>query len=110
MSKKEVFGLLGKNISYSFSKKYFTDKFNQLGLLDHSYENFDMESIDNFPIVLNENIDNLKGLNVTIPYKEDVFKYLDELDEEAEEIGAVNTIKILDGYRLKGFNTDVYGF
>jgi len=110
MSKKEVFGLLGKNISYSFSKKYFTDKFNQLGLLDHSYENFDMESIDNFPIVLNENIDNLKGLNVTIPYKEDVFKYLDELDEEAEKIGAVNTIKILDGYRLKGFNTDVYGF
>lgn len=110
MSKKTVFGLLGKNISYSFSKKYFTNKFNELGLSDYSYENFDMVSMDNFPLILNENINSLKGLNVTIPYKEDIFKYLDELDEDAREIGAVNTIKILDGFRLKGYNTDVYGF
>jgi len=94
------FGLIGKDISYSFSKKYFSKKFIQLQLDHYSYENFDIQSIDDFPIILNKNINNLKGLNVTIPYKEDIFKYLDEIDEDIKEIGAVNTIKILDDYRL----------
>lgn len=110
MEKEIKFGLIGKDISYSFSKKYFSKKFIQLQLDHTSYKNFDIQSIDDFPIILNENINTLKGLNVTIPYKEDIFKYLDEIDEDIKEIGAVNTIKILDDYRLKGYNTDVYGF
>ena len=110
MSKHNQFGLLGKNISYSFSKKYFTEKFKGLQLDNYSYKNFDLQQIDDFPLILNENIDSLKGFNVTIPYKEEIFKYLDELDNDAETIGAVNTIKVIDDYRLKGFNTDAYGF
>lgn len=111
MRYKEVkFGLLGKNISYSFSKNYFTQKFSELKLDNYTYVNFDIPSIDDFPLVLNENIERLKGLNVTIPYKEEVFKYLDEIDSTAHKIGAVNTIKILKDFKLKGYNTDVYGF
>lgn len=110
MQKEVKFGLLGKNISYSFSKKYFTQKFSELKLDHCTYVNFDIPAIDDLPLVLDNNIENLKGLNVTIPYKEAVIKYLDEIDGAAEEIGAVNTIKILDGFRLKGYNTDVYGF
>jgi len=110
MIKDAKFGLLGKNISYSFSKKYFTKKFAQLKLENCTYANFDIPFIEEFPIILNENIAYLKGVNVTIPFKEKVFKYLDEIDADAEKIGAVNTIKILDDYKLKGYNTDVYGF
>jgi shikimate dehydrogenase len=106
---KKIFGLIGKNISYSFSKKYFTKKFYN-EKLPYSYINFDIDSIEELPEVLNNNIELLKGLNVTIPYKESVLKYLDEIDLEAKKIGAVNTIKIIDKYYLKGFNTDVYGF
>lgn len=105
---KHRFGLVGKNISYSFSKGYFTDKFSDLGLEGYSYENFDLQQIDEFPALLKSNPD-IRGLNVTIPYKQDVLPYLDELDAQAEEIGAVNTIK-LDGKRLIGHNTDAYGF
>jgi shikimate dehydrogenase len=104
------FGLLGKNISYSFSKNYFSKKFDQLQLHNYTYKNFDIQSIDDLPLILDKNVKNLKGLNVTIPYKEDVFKYLDEIDKNAKEIGAVNTIKVLDDGRLKGFNTDSFGF
>lgn len=110
MDKKVKYGIIGKNISYSFSKKYFTKKFIQLKLNHHSYENFDIQSIDELPLILNKNTPYLKGINVTIPYKEEVFKYLDEFEEDAKTIGAVNTIKILSNYRLKGYNTDVYGF
>ena len=100
------FGLVGKNISYSFSKTYFSKKFSDLHLEDHQYCNFDIASIDDFPTIIAEE---LKGLNVTIPYKEQLFNFLDELDQTAKKIGAVNTIKISKG-KLKGFNTDVYGF
>ncbi len=100
MDKKVKFGIIGKNISYSFSKKYFTKKFIQLKLNHHSYENFDIQSIDELPLILNKNTPYLKGINVTIPYKEEVFKYLDEFEEDAKTIGAVNTIKILSNYRL----------
>tara|TARA_B100000949_G_scaffold177633_1_gene158442 strand:- start:13944 stop:14675 length:732 start_codon:yes stop_codon:yes gene_type:complete len=101
------FGLLGRNISYSFSQGYFTEKFKGLGLKDHSYENFDIQNMDGFKNVLAQ--DNLKGLNVTIPYKQDIIPFLDELDEKAAKIGAVNTIQFSEK-GLKGFNTDAYGF
>ena len=110
MTKEVKFGLLGKNISYSFSQKYFTEKFTQLQLDNYSYSNFDIPEIEDLPVLLSQNIETLKGINVTIPYKEEVFKYLDEVDADAKKIGAVNTIKILENYELKGYNTDVYGF
>ena len=74
---------------------------------DHSYENFDLQDISELETVLSQ--DNIKGFNVTIPYKEDVLAYLDQLDAKAAKIGAVNTIKITEN-GLKGFNTDAYGF
>src|SRR5680860_230278 len=106
--KKHRFGLVGKNISYSFSKGYFTDKFSDLGLEGYSYENFDLQHIDELPELLTSNPEVI-GLNVTIPYKQEVIPYLDKLDTQAEKIGAVNTIKF-DGKRLIGYNTDAYGF
>ncbi|WP_421809784.1 shikimate dehydrogenase family protein [Flagellimonas sp.] len=105
--KEKRYGLLGKNISYSFSQGYFTQKFKDLGLNDHSYENFDLQEITELERVLSQN--QLKGLNVTIPYKEEVIPYLDEMDAQAEKIGAVNTIKFTK-LGLKGFNTDAHGF
>lgn len=102
------FGLIGKNISYSFSKSYFTKKFEKENL-PHSYENFDISSIKSFPKIILET-QSLKGLSVTIPYKEEVIPYLDYLDSEAEKIGAVNTIKISDNKETTGYNTDHYGF
>jgi len=102
------FGLIGKNIDYSFSKLYFTNKFKSEGL-QHSYQNFDIETIEAFPEIIQSN-KNLIGLNVTIPYKEAVIPYLDKLDEKAEKIGAVNTIKITKEGLLIGYNTDCYGF
>jgi shikimate dehydrogenase len=105
--KEKRYGLLGKNISYSFSQGYFTQKFKDLGLNDHSYENFDLQEITELERVLSQN--QLKGLNVTIPYKEEVIPYLDEMDAQAAKIGAVNTIKFTK-QGLKGFNTDAHGF
>ncbi len=102
------FGLVGKNISYSFSRGYFAQKFKDLNLEHHVYENFDLANISDFTNLI-KTTKNLKGLNVTIPYKEMVIPYLDQLEESVLEIGAVNTIKI-DGDRLVGFNTDAYGF
>lgn len=104
---KHKFGLIGKDISYSFSKNYFTLKFKKLGLNDYEYVNFDLKSIDEFKDLISKE---LKGLNVTIPYKESIINFLDEIDDEAKLIGAVNTIKIDKRGRLTGFNTDVYGF
>lgn len=103
------FGLVGRNIGYSFSKGYFTAKFAELGLKDYSYENFDLNTIAEFTELLHNQAPNLIGLNVTIPYKEAVIAFLDELDPEASHIGAVNTIRIKGG-RTKGFNTDLIGF
>lgn len=103
------FGLLGRNISYSFSKGYFTDKFNNENFVGCSYENFDIPKITDFPEVI-KNTSDLKGLNVTIPYKETVIPFLDKLSKKAEIIGAVNTIRITKKGKLKGYNTDYYGF
>ncbi len=107
-TKKHRFGLIGKNISYSFSRGYFTKKFQNLELQDHSYENFDLQSIEKFDGLLEANPD-VKGLNVTIPYKQEILPYLNKIDDTALQIGAVNTIKIEDN-NLIGYNTDVIGF
>ncbi|RCS27452.1 shikimate dehydrogenase [Polaribacter sp. WD7] len=108
--KNKLFGLLGKNISYSFSKGYFKEKFEKLGLKKHKYVNFDIQTIDDFPKVIEKNDDYLKGMNVTIPYKEEVIQHLSKLDKTAKKIGAVNTIKFTKRGDLKGYNTDVVGF
>lgn len=103
------FGLIGKNISYSFSKNFFSNKFKDEGILDCSYENFDIQHIGEFQNIVESN-PTLKGLNVTIPYKESVIAYLDKLNKTAKKIGAVNTIKITKKGKLIGYNTDCYGF
>jgi shikimate dehydrogenase len=103
----KIFGLIGKNIDYSFSRSYFREKF-ETNKLDCSYKNFDLETIDSF-IELKKNCKVFSGFNVTIPYKEVILPYLDYIDEEAKRIGAVNTIKIKNN-KLIGYNTDHYGF
>lgn len=107
------FGLIGKVLGHSFSAKYFNEKFEKEGI-PARYELFPLEEINMLPGLI-ESHPILVGLNVTIPYKVDVMRYLDELSEEAREIGAVNVVKITrhdeDGsYHLKGFNSDAYGF
>lgn len=106
---RRLYGLIGKNISYSFSKKYFTDKFSLGNLEDCTYENFDLETIDEFPNIIANNPD-LKGLNVTIPYKEFIIPYLNKLSVNAAQIGAVNVIRFTKKGKLKGYNSDYYGF
>ena len=108
-TEQKRFGLLGRNINYSFSKGYFTDKFNKENFEGCSYENFDIPEIDFFTELIKNNPD-LKGLNVTIPYKETVIPFLDKLSKKAAQIGAVNTIKFTKKGKLKGYNTDYYGF
>jgi len=105
------YGLIGYPLTHSFSKKHFTEKF-ETGKIDSSYNNFEIDSISKFPEIIAAN-PGLVGLNVTIPYKEQVIPFLDELNDAAREIGAVNTVKITrtaSGVFLKGFNTDTYGF
>ena len=102
------FGLIGYPLSHSFSKKYFSEKFEKEGIADCQYELYPLEGIKELPQLLKNNPE-LVGLNVTIPYKQQVIPYLHELDEKAEAIGAVNTIKVEDG-KLKGFNSDYFGF
>lgn len=106
---KNRFGLLGKNIGYSFSVGYFAEKFKSLNLEDYEYVNFDIQTIDEFPEIIKNN-PNLKGMNVTIPYKEAVIPYLDKISKKAQRIGAVNTIKFTKKGKLKGYNSDFYGF
>ena len=106
---RKRFGLLGRNINYSFSKGYFTEKFEKEKLEGCTYENFDIQEITAFPEIIKNNSD-IKGMNVTIPYKEVVIPFLDKLSKKAAIIGAVNTIKITKKGKLKGYNTDYYGF
>ncbi|EDP71881.1 putative shikimate 5-dehydrogenase [Flavobacteriales bacterium ALC-1] len=107
-NKRYKFGLVGKNISYSFSRGFFADKFKDENL-PHSYVNFDLQSIYELDDII-KNTPNLKGLNITIPYKEDVIPLLDGLNKRARKIGAVNTIRITRYQKLIGYNTDYYGF
>lgn len=107
--KPRKFGLIGKNISYSFSATYFTEKFEQENLQNCSYQNFDLSEINSLKEIIADTAF-LRGLNVTIPYKKEVLPFLDEINKKALEIGAVNTIKISKNKKLKGYNTDYYGF
>lgn len=107
----KTFGLLGKSLVHSFSKSYFEQKFSSKNL-DCQYLNFELNKIEDFRRLLIDNPD-ICGLNVTIPYKEQIIKFLDKIDKEASFIGAINTIKInktSTGLILTGFNTDAMGF
>jgi shikimate dehydrogenase len=107
-----VYGLIGQKLSHSFSKKYFTQKFEKNHIKNCAYELFELSDINQISTLLN-NQPNLKGLNVTIPYKEKIIPFLNEIDNTAKEVGAVNCIKIIrkqNSLLLKGYNTDVYGF
>lgn len=106
MSQKDKYGLIGRNIAYSFSRNYFAEKFKSLGI-DATYENFDIADISQVTEILT--IPGLKGLNVTIPYKETVIPFLDGLSDDAKKIGAVNTISFTNG-KTVGYNTDWIGF
>lgn len=110
MNNRNKLGIIGKNISYSFSRKYFLEKFKKMGFDNYQYFNFDIPEIEEFPFILYQRKDEFRGLNVTIPYKEAIIKYLDEVESEAQKIGAVNTIKVTDDNKLIGYNTDVHGF
>ncbi|WP_027380106.1 shikimate dehydrogenase family protein [Chryseobacterium daeguense] len=107
MDSNKKLGLIGKNISYSFSKKFFEDKFQKLMLKGYSYTIFDLSEINEVENLLST--PDLLGFNVTIPYKEKIINYLDELSDEAEEIGAVNCVLIQNGKKT-GYNTDAFGF
>ena len=103
-----MYGLLGRKLGHSFSKEYFTDKFSRLNLND-SYVNIELDDVSEIISFVKENKD-LKGFNVTVPYKETIIPYLDDIDNVAKEVGAVNTVKVYNNGMLKGFNTDVIGF
>lgn len=102
------FGLIGKKLGHSFSKKYFTEKFEREGIQEAQYELYELPEARELRALLQEETE-LVGLNVTVPYKEEVIPLLDELDEVAAKIGAVNTIKV-NGGKTKGYNTDYIGF
>jgi shikimate dehydrogenase len=103
----KTYGLLGKELKHSFSKDYFTRKFEAEGI-EAEYLNFELQSLDELGSVFNRT-GGIHGLNVTIPYKETIISYLDEIHPEAREIGAVNTIRFSEGKRI-GYNTDHIGF
>ena len=111
MSDKRIFGLIGNPLGHSFSRGYFNEKFSNENIHDAEYKNFGIPSLSYLDEVLNT--PGLCGLNVTIPYKEEIIPFLDILSPEASEVGAVNTIRITkkNGEIIReGFNTDVYGF
>lgn len=108
----QKYGLIGYPLGHSFSRNYFNQKF-ESEKIDAEYVNFPIADIKEFKNVLKENPD-LRGLNVTLPYKTQVMAYLDEIDDDARRIGAVNVIKFSKGLfgklKLKGYNTDITGF
>ncbi|GLU54095.1 shikimate 5-dehydrogenase [Dyadobacter frigoris] len=106
----DLYGLIGFPLTHSFSKRYFSEKFVREGILNCSYDLYEMPKLENLSALLKRHPE-LKGLNVTIPYKQDVIPFLDDLDDaSAERIGAVNTIKVFADGSTKGYNTDYYGF
>ncbi len=102
------FGLIGRSLGHSFSADYFTEKFRLEGLEEHRYSLFELPEIEELPRLL-EAHPALVGFNVTIPYKQTILPLLDDLSQEAREVGAVNCVKCEEG-RLVGYNTDVTGF
>lgn len=107
-SKNKQYGLLGKNIDYSFSRGYFASKFKKDGKNHCSYDNFDLQDKNDIPELLKRN--DLSGLNVTIPYKKEVIPHLDTISPQAQAVGAVNTICWDKDGKTTGHNTDVFGF
>jgi shikimate dehydrogenase len=103
----KTYGLIGENLSHSFSQQYFQKKFSKERIKDCQYLNFEINDISCLRELIQKK--NIKGLNITIPFKEKVIPILDELTEDAKEIGAVNTIQI-NGNKLIGHNTDIFGF
>lgn len=103
-----LFGLVGKSLLHSFSKEYFTKKFENENINNCSYNLFELENIEQIKSLI-ENNKNILGLNITIPYKEQIIQFLDEIDNTAKTINSVNTIKI-ENKNLHGFNTDYIGF
>lgn len=101
------YGLIGNPLAHSFSEKYFADKFKRESIHDCSYRLFPLQRIDQLPALLEK--EHLQGFNVTIPYKESVLSYLNELSDEAKQIGAVNCV-LIENDILIGHNTDVFGF
>jgi len=104
------FGLIGKTLKHSFSRAYFADKFKKEGISDSRYDLFELSDISEFPALIDAHKTEFKGLNVTIPYKKEVMQFMDALDPIAERIGAVNVVKVLSNGKLKGYNSDYYGF
>lgn len=102
------FGLIGYPLTHSFSYKYFSEKFLREGISGCSYDNYPLESITDLPALIQKD-NRLEGLNVTIPYKQSVRQFLQEMDDAATRIGAINCIHLTDGV-AKGYNTDVVGF
>lgn len=104
-----IFGLIGKNINYSYSATIFKKKFQTENITDAKYQIFDIKNIEIIKDLLYK-IPNLSGLNITIPYKEKILSLIHNYSNEVLEIGAVNTIKILSDQKMIGYNTDIYGF
>ncbi len=101
-------GLIGKDLKYSFSKKFFKNKFKKEGLKKFSYNLYELNTIEEFNLLLKNN--NLIGLNITSPYKESVIQYIDFLDEISRKTQSVNTIFINKNKKITGYNTDFFGF
>lgn len=102
------FALIGKPLTHSFSKRYFENKFRRERLMDYTYEAIELDSLYGIRETMMQK--GISGLNVTIPYKEAIIPYLDEISEEAKAIGAVNLVKVLPDGRWKGYNTDAPAF
>jgi shikimate dehydrogenase len=104
------FGLIGKTLTHSFSKQYFGEKFETENITDAQYDLYELADSKEVLALIEKNKGVLRGLNVTIPYKQDVLPFLSEIDPAAEKIGAVNVLKIADNGKIKGYNSDYYGF
>lgn len=104
----EIYGLLGRSLSHSFSEKYFSEKFRKENITDCQYRNFELKDLKK-EIGKLKNEPDLKGFNITIPYKRDIIPFVDELTEECQIINACNCIKVSDGKWI-GYNTDIIGF
>jgi len=104
---KKNYGLIGTKLKHSFSKDYFERKFKSLNYKNHSYKNFEINNLNSLRELISKN--NISGLNVTIPFKEQILNFVDDLDDSAEKIGSINTIKV-NKNKITGFNTDADGF
>ena len=105
----QLYGIIGKSLGYSYSQRYFEQKFKTEGLSDNQYLLFELKDISELPILLAKHPD-MCGFNVTIPFKQTIIPFLDELSPEAAAIGAVNVVRVGQGSHLVGYNTDALGF